>query len=206
MIKSFLKSYKADFVDALRELNLDQVSKIVDLIYQAYHNKRKIMIIGNGGSAATASHFVCDLCKTALLPGFPAVRALSLSDNIPLLTAYGNDMGYEHIFSEQVSILAEPGDLLIGISGSGNSPNILKAFSTARELGVTTAGLLGFGGGQALELCDQAVVLTSTLYGPVEDIHMYITHSISDCFKQLLMFHKSTDNVNQPGVWSVAAN
>lgn len=206
MIRSFLKTYHTGFVYALRELNMDQVSRIVNLIFKAYKQRRKILIVGNGGSAATASHFVCDLCKTAMLPGLPPVRAISLSDNIPLVTAYGNDMGYEHIFSEQVAILADPGDLLVVISGSGNSPNILRALTTAGELGLTTAGLLGFGGGQALELCDEAVVLSSTLYGPVEDIHMFITHSIADCLKQLLLFDKTAEKVDQSGVCSVAAN
>lgn len=206
MIHSFLKSYQTGFTLALQELDLDQVSRVVELLYHAYQKQRKIMIVGNGGSASTASHFVCDLSKTAMVPGVPAVRAICLNDNIPLITAYGNDLGYDHIFSEQVAVLAEPGDVLIGISGSGNSPNILKAFTAAKEKEMSTVGLLGFGGGRVLALCDRAVVLPSKLYGPVEDLHLFIAHSISDCFKQLLLFHNRTDQVDQPGVWSVAAN
>ena len=128
------------------------------------------------GSAATASHMASDLVKGVALQGKPGIRAIALADNVPLLTAIANDHSYEEIFARQLAELGQPGDVLIVISASGNSPNILRVVETAREMKMTTVGFLGMGGGKAFEMVDVAVIVPSNEYGPVEDAHMMFDH------------------------------
>jgi len=140
-------------------------------------------VIGNGGSAATASHMMNDLCKGTLghkgdAP-WPRLRVIALTDNVSLMTAWANDTDYNHIFSEPLKNLAERGDLLIAISASGNSPNILAAVEAAKQIGVNVIGLTGFGGGKLAKLAEISFVVPSDGYGPVEDVHMILDHIIT---------------------------
>ncbi|HEX5505871.1 MAG TPA: SIS domain-containing protein [Thermomicrobiales bacterium] len=183
-------AYRAGLQAVLAALPVDDVARLIAELEAAYDAGRQIFVAGNGGSAATAAHLACDLGKTTLgrAGGGPArrFRVIALTDNVPLLTAWGNDAGYAVVFAEQLRNLADPGDLLVVISASGNSPNILAALAAARELGLRAAGLLGFGGGAAAGLVDTAVVVPSADYGHVEDVHLVLTHLVTAHFRQAL--------------------
>ena len=151
--------YAREYLDGLCRLieKIDErtIAALMVELQQAYDGDRQIFIVGNGGSGATASHMACDLAKTALGPkqmdnATRRFRVMSMTDNVPLITALANDFGYEHIFSEQLNLFARPADLLLVISGSGNSPNVVKAVELAKGMGLRTAGLLGFDGGKVL--------------------------------------------------------
>jgi len=142
--------------------------------------------MGNGGSASTASHFACDLGKGTICEGKPRFRVVSLNDNMPLITALSNDFGYERVFIEQLMNLVSPDDLVISITGSGNSPNILKAVEYAKKQGAKTIGLIGFGGGKLQEIVDEHITVSNTNYGQVEDIHLILAHALSQYFKEMI--------------------
>ena len=174
----------------LEALPVDEIEKVIGLLHEAYEQGKQVFIIGNGGSAATASHMACDLAKTTL--GKPPhelprrFRVIALTDNVPLITAWSNDAHYQLIFAEQLRNLASPGDLLIAITGSGNSPNIVEAVKAAQELGVKSAGLLGFDGGVVRELLDEAIVIESDNYGYIEDLPLILNHLITRFFTQVV--------------------
>lgn len=170
--------------------SLDQ-SKIVDLIEKIRSligTDRTVFIAGNGGSASTGSHMACDLGKTILgkkpRENESRLRTICLNDSIPLMTAWGNDEGYEHIFSEQLRNIGKSGDLLIIITGSGNSANIVEVVKRAKEMNVETYGILGFDGGKVKDLLDDYLLVDSDDYGVVEDIHMILVHLITDWLKR----------------------
>jgi D-sedoheptulose 7-phosphate isomerase len=146
-----------------------------------------VLVVGNGGSASTASHFACDLGKTVLghnpTPRSSRFHVVSLADNVALLTAWANDEGYDTVFAEQVEMLGRAGDVLVALSVSGSSPNILSALRTARERKMETIGLLGCNGGEAAELVDDAIVVPCHDYGHVESAHLVITHLLTEWFK-----------------------
>ncbi|MBI4551882.1 MAG: SIS domain-containing protein [Candidatus Latescibacteria bacterium] len=157
-----------------------QVQRLIDLLFEARANGRRVFIIGNGGSAATASHFCEDLGKCTLTSLDDPLRfkVISLTDNLPYVTAWANDNGYETVFEQQLRNLAEPGDLVIGISASGNSPNVLRAIAYANEHGLTTIGLTGFDGGRLREMAHHPVHVPIHDYGMAESVHMIIFHLI----------------------------
>jgi len=179
MAKAFVGEYLQGLTKLLGGIDLDAVDRVGARLWQAYIEDRRIFIIGNGGSAATASHMTCDLAKGATVTGRRRVRAISLTDNVAHMTAIGNDIGYEKLFTEQLANLAEPGDLLVAFTASGNSPNILDALRWARERGVETIGVLGFEGGGAAKLADLCVIARSRNYGFVEDVHLILEHALS---------------------------
>jgi D-sedoheptulose 7-phosphate isomerase len=157
-----------------------------ETLYRAYQHNKQVFIIGNGGSAATASHMSCDLGKNTIGPNRRRFRVLSLTDNMPLVSALANDVGYESVFSEQLVNLIRPGDLLIVISASGNSTNIVNAIRYARERAATIIALLGFDGGEAAALADECVVVPASDYGIVEDVHMVLNHVLVGYFRERL--------------------
>ncbi len=176
----FAAEYVEGLIRCLKVLPLEAIARLLGYLEQAQREGRAVFIIGNGGSAATASHMACDLAKNTFDPreGEPTqrLRVMSLTDNVSWITALGNDIGYEYIFSEQLRNLVRPGDLVIAITGSGNSPNIIHGVEVARSLGATVVGLLGFKGGKVLELLDDYVLVASDNYGHIEDIHLVINH------------------------------
>ena len=182
--------YLGGLKDCLDALSLEEVAGVLGYLEEAYREARHVFIIGNGGSAATASHMACDLGKNILPPGgSPMVqrfRVMALTDNVPWMTALANDLGYECIFSEQLKNLLRAGDLVIAISGSGNSPNIVQGVRMARALGAKVVGILGFDGGKVRELVDACVVVRSENYGHVEDVHMALDHLFTAYFRTLL--------------------
>ena len=175
---AFLKAYASQIADTLERLPWDQISKVVDALHEARLRRVQVFICGNGGSAATASHFVNDLNKGANAAGMPRFRALSLVDNVPLMTAWSNDTSYEQALAEPLRNLARPGDLLIGISCSGNSANVLQAVEYAQEVGMQTIALTGSPGGRLAGMVDLPVVVPNRCTEQVEDVHMFLEHAL----------------------------
>lgn len=173
-----VQDYYQAVSDALLKLPEDPVNEIIVALKQAWAEKRRIFIFGNGGSAANASHFVVDVIKSTIRPGRPRIKILCLNDNMPTVTAYSNDVSYDVIFSEPLASLAEPGDIAIAISGSGNSPNILRAMDTAKDMNLTRIGLTGFAGGKLKDKCDVCVIVPSDSMQVIEDAHLVILHSV----------------------------
>jgi D-sedoheptulose 7-phosphate isomerase len=167
----------------LEKLPFRQVDAVAELLFDAYRNQHTTFVFGNGGSAALASHFACDLGKGTVNGSSKRFRVMALTDNVPLMTAWANDSHYENIFSEQLANFACVGDVAFAISASGNSPNVLKALKTAREAGATTAGLTGFMGGRMLSLCDACIVVPCENMQIIEDLHLCIAHSLFTCVR-----------------------
>ena len=183
----FIKNYRNKLEKNLKNVEINKIDEICNLLLDAYCNNKNIFVIGNGGSAASASHFVCDLGKGTVLDkdsNMKRFNTISLVDNVPLMTAYGNDLGYEYIFSEQLKNLANEKDILISISASGNSPNIIKAIEVAKEKKMINIGLSGFSGGKLKEMSDYGIHITDNHYGRVEDLHMMILHMIAYKIKE----------------------
>jgi len=162
----------------LRKLPAATVDGIVEALIAAQRAERFIYVMGNGGSAANAEHFVNDLGKGEAR-GFPRrFKAMSLTSNVSLLTAWANDTDYEHVFAEQLRNFVGRGDVVMAISGSGNSRNVLNAIALGRERGATTVGLTGFDGGKLKDLCDHCLVVPSHNMQHVEEMHLVVLHAI----------------------------
>ncbi len=172
---------------ALDRLPVDATGRVVEIILDAYRRKQRVYIIGNGGSAATATHFACDLSKATIVEGRDRLRVTSLTDNVALLTAWANDTSYDRVFAEQLANLLNPGDVVIAISASGNSPNVLAAVEKARMRGAVTIGLVGFKGGRLQAAVDAAVHVSSDSYGVVEDCHLLLGHAITEATREALI-------------------
>src|SRR5215207_8522054 len=157
-----------------------------DAIRDVRDRDAQVFVVGNGGSAATASHFAVDLGKGASLDAERRFRVLSLTDNVPWITALGNDLSYEDVFVEQLKNFARPGDLLLAISGSGNSENVLRAVRYANSIGCRTIGLAGFAGGKLREQAQECLVVNSDHMGRIEDGHFIVQHLIVYYFMSLL--------------------
>jgi D-sedoheptulose 7-phosphate isomerase len=160
-------------------IDRDAVRAVVDRLFACWSAGGTTYLIGNGGSAATASHMMNDLLKCTLVAGQPRFRSVALTDNVPAMTAFANDMSYEEIFVEPLRALLEPGDVLIALSGSGNSPNVLRAIAYAREVGAATVGLCGDTGGKLAGLADLAVKIPAARIGQQEDGHLILNHVIA---------------------------
>jgi len=185
-MRGHITGYLDRLQSAVDELPLDRLETMGEILYRAYRNERQVFTVGNGGSASTASHMAADLGKNTIGPNMRRFRILSLNDNAAIVTALANDLGYENVFSEQLINLVRPGDLLIAVSASGNSPNVLNAMHYAREQCAEVIGVLGFDGGAAAKIADVAIVVPSFDYGVVEDLHLIINHILVDYFKARL--------------------
>ena len=163
----------------IRSISLTHLEAILRLLEDAYRNGHRIFIMGNGGSAATSSHFALDLAKNTIMPGSPRLKVISLTDHVPLITAWSNDTAYEHVFAEQLANMIEPGDVAIGISTSGNSPNVINALQLTRRLGGVTIGLLGAEGGRMKGMVDAYVLAPGQNIEQEEDAHMVLAHVIT---------------------------
>lgn len=179
----YARDYVVGLQHCLDALNLDEVAEVIGYIHEAYARGKQVLIIGNGGSAGAATHMAADLGKNILPEGYPdgarRLRALSLADNVAWITALANDLGYEYIFSEQIKNLVQEDDLVIAISGSGKSPNILEGMRAARHAGAKVVALLGFDGGPAKDLADAHVLVCAHRYGHIEDLHTMLIHLIT---------------------------
>lgn len=155
------------------------IAAIEQALWETYERDGTIIVCGNGGSAATASHFACDLAKWTIHEGRRRLRALALTDNVPVMTAWSNDAAYERVFVEQLASLYREGDTLVAISGSGNSPNVLRAVEWANARGAPTIGLTGFGGGKLAGLAQIPLVAPSHFMPEVEDVHVALCHGLA---------------------------
>jgi D-sedoheptulose 7-phosphate isomerase len=164
----------------------DGMNDLGEALFRAYRNNKQVFILGNGGSSSTASHMAADLAKNTIGPNMKRFRIVSLNDNAAIMTALANDIGYEHVFSEQLTNLIQAGDVLIVVSASGNSPNVLQAMRYARSHSAEVVGLLGFDGGAAASLSDISLIVPSDHYGVIEDVHLIINHILVDYFKTRL--------------------
>ncbi len=171
-----IRDYLAKLQDAIAKVDPGEIAAVAEVLCTAYDGRKTVLVMGNGGSGATASHMVCDLNKGACFRSEKKFRLISLSDNVPMILAVGNDIDFESIFVEQLKSYAQPGDVVIGISGSGNSPNVLRAIEYAKRLGCVTVGVCGFDGGKLKPLVDHCFHVRLNDMQIVEDLHMVLVH------------------------------
>ncbi len=178
--------YMDEVEEAIRGIDRDDVRRVVNALYEAWAGDRQIFIMGNGGSASTASHMMNDLCKFTRAEGRRRIRAIALTDNVPLMTAYANDQSYDDVFLEPLSTLMRDGDVVVAISGSGNSPNVVKAVEYALARGATVVGLCGAPGGKLAALSQLKVIVPAVHIGQQEDGHLVLNHAIATALRERL--------------------
>src|SRR6516165_290164 len=178
MPASFPELYKADVLRAIETIELEKVGQAIDILVKAREEDRRIFVCGNGGSASTASHFACDMVKGASFNRASRFRIMALTDSLPTITAYSNDVSYDCVFVEQLKNFAEPGDVVMAISGSGNSPNVLRAIEYANSIGCRTIALSGRNGGKLGPLAELNIQASNPHMGRIEDMHMIVMHMI----------------------------
>ena len=182
----WIDEYLTQLQAVLEAVPQDKIEEIARAMLDAYERDAQIFVLGNGGSASTASHWACDLGKGTVVEGKRRLRLISITDNNAVMTAWSNDVSYDDVFIEQLKNLLNPGDLVVGISASGNSENVLRAIAYANEKGCTTVGVTGFGGGKLAGMADIPFVVDSHDYGLVEDVHLIINHILRICIHETL--------------------
>lgn len=182
---AFLKDYLLELTDIINMIDAKEFESLVGELASAHEKQSNIFICGNGGSAATASHFACDINKGVSFGKEKRFRVICLNDSIPTIMAYSNDVSYDSIFVEQLKNFMNAGDLLIGISGSGNSGNVLNAVRYANESGGKTFGICGYGGGRLKDTAQKSLVVKSNDMQKVEDAHLIILHCVMQWFNAL---------------------
>lgn len=180
-----INDYTNDIARLCRELDTDSLNKAYQVLLGAYQKKKQIFVAGNGGSTGTANHFTCDFGKNAVKGDINRPKIISLSANTEVITALGNDFCYAEIFSQQLKNLMQDGDVIVLISASGNSANIISAAEYVRSRHGIVIGMTGFEGGRLKELSDVCINIPSDSYEKIEDIHMILTHILVCCFKSL---------------------
>ncbi len=180
-VEVFARSYFDYLADIFNKMNITEISSFVSILLSARERGAMIYFIGNGGSAATASHFANDLAFGTNDYTKP-FRVMSITDNVPVLTALGNDYGYEDIFVRQLKVYGKSGDVLVGISASGNSPNLVSAFEYAKQKSIETVSITAFDGGKLKEISDNGIHVPTENkeYGPAEDVHMILDHLVGN--------------------------
>ena len=171
----------------ISEMRHETVEPALDILLAAWRGRRHIFLVGNGGSAATASHFANDLSKGTYVEGKPRFRAIALTDNVPLITAWGNDSGYEDVFVGQLAALMDPGDVVLAISASGNSPNVLRAVEHARCEGGITIGWTGRTGGRLCGLVHYCICAPTEDVDQIENVHMILDHLFTVSLRRAVM-------------------
>ena len=179
-----ISKYISELSDILRTMDKQVINDAVNLLWEAYEHNRQVFIFGNGGSASTASHMACDIGKGVVREGKRRFRVQSLCDNVATMTAWANDVSYETMFKDQLENLLNPGDVVIAISASGNSPNIIRAVEFAKEQGAIIMGMSGFSGGKLKQLSDVSLYFKVSDYGQVEDLHLMCEHIITQCIRE----------------------
>ena len=182
----YIEDYLSRIQKAVSQLSTESIDDVIQILLESARNNRKVFIFGNGGSAATASHFACDLSKNTMTPGAPRFRVIALTDNVPLITAWSNDTAYENVFSEQLSPLIEADDVVVGISCSGNSTNVINAMKVARQFNAKTIAFTGHTGGLLKDEVDLCVVAPSPQIELQEDIHLILEHCIVSAIRDEL--------------------
>lgn len=179
---SFSTDYRNQLIETLNGLDLTKVDQATEWLKEARDNQRHIFVCGNGGSASTASHFACDIVKGASYQRQSRFRIMALTDSLPTLTAYSNDVGYDCVFAEQLKNFAQPGDVVIAISGSGNSPNVLCAVEYAHKAGCKTIALTGRDGGKLGQMAQLNIQVAVPHMGRIEDAHLIVCHMMGYYF------------------------
>ena len=183
---NMVNEYFTEMGQMLTSISRSDIQKVLSLLENAYYSGHRVFIMGNGGSAATASHFALDLAKNTITPNAPRLKAISLTDHVPLITAWSNDTAYEHIFAEQLANMVEPGDVVIGISTSGNSLNVINALLLAKQSQAYTIGLLGATGGKIKDMVDAYILAPGQNIEQEEDAHMLLAHVITRHMRHVL--------------------
>jgi D-sedoheptulose 7-phosphate isomerase len=179
-----IRRYLGQVQDVLDALPEEAIRDVVDILLSANYVGSTVFTVGNGGSAATASHFACDLAKGTIMPHRPRFRVMPLTDNVPLMTAWSNDVAYEDLFAEQLRNLIREGDVVVAFSGSGNSENVLRAVRLARQARGITVGLSGFSGGALKDAVDVPLVVPCHCMEQIEDVHVILCHLICTVLRQ----------------------
>jgi D-sedoheptulose 7-phosphate isomerase len=191
----YFNTYTKNLDDALKYVPPKKIDSIADKLIQAITKEKQIFVCGNGGSASIAEHWTCDHMKGVSKDTTISPKLISLTSNISLMTAIANDLSYAEVFSYQIEKLSFPGDVLIAISSSGNSPNILKAIEKANELGLVSIALVGFTGGKAMGSVHHSIHIPIANYGIVEDCHQIIMHSLAQFIRTSYLIEGSRDVV-----------
>jgi D-sedoheptulose 7-phosphate isomerase len=181
-----ITDYLAQLQEAMADLPIELIDRVIAILLDSARRGSHVFIFGNGGSASTASHFACDLAKNTLVSNAPRFRVVALTDNVALMTAWANDTAYDNIFAAQLSSLVDPDDVVIGISCSGNSANVLNAMAVARHHGATTIGFTGDDGGRLKEMVDVCVQVPSPRIEQQEDAHLILEHCICSAIREEL--------------------
>jgi len=176
MPKNYARKYLDELIKSIDTIPMDKVEEIAELLKETYRKGRRIFVMGNGGSAATASHFVCDFAKGSGVKGKKKFKVIGLTDNVPIMTALGNDISYDEIFSAQLEPLLEKDDLVIVFTGSGNSKNILKAVDQANYIKAKTVAFTGFKGGKVKDKVGTCLIVPSDNIERIEDAHLILEH------------------------------
>lgn len=184
MIES-LTFYTATLRESLEHLPYAAIEQMIRRLHTARMAGQQVFVVGNGGSATTASHFACDLGKNTVSPHAPRFRALSLTDNMGVFSAIANDLGYENVFAEQLANLVDPNDVVIAISASGNSPNVLQAVELAKRCGAFTVGWSGYQGGKLANLAELPIVIRNDCIEQIEDLHLVLAHMVTMAVRKL---------------------
>src|SRR5258708_218219 len=184
--------YFSGLEQMLRAISLAHLERVLRLLEEAYLNGRRIFIMGNGGSAAAASHFALDPAKNTIAPGAPRLQAISLTDHLPVVTEWSNEPAYEHIVEEQLANLIEPGDVVIAISASGNSLNLINALRLAEVSRAFTIGLLGAKGGKIKDMVDAYMLAPGQNIEQEEDAHMIVAHVITRHMREVARSYAPT--------------
>lgn len=181
------EEYLNNLAKLAQRIDRERVEAFADALFHAWKDDRCVFVFGNGGSAATANHMVCDFVKTAAVDGQRRLRAFCLVDSMGMGTALANDIGYEDTFRYPLETYSRPGDVVVGLSGSGNSRNVLRACRWARENGVMVVALSGFDGGELKNLADLHINVPSDNFGLIEDLHLVVGHSVAQILKSRVL-------------------
>ena len=180
-----VRDYITELDNTLERLPEALIEQVIRILHEARSDRKQIFVMGNGGSAATASHFVCDLAKNTRREGWPNFRVIGLTDNMAIFSALANDEGYQNVFAQQLESFVQPGDIVIGISASGNSSNVLGAIELANQVGARTIGFTGFDGGKLGGMVEINIHVDSHCIEHVEDIHLMLEHLICKALREL---------------------
>jgi D-sedoheptulose 7-phosphate isomerase len=185
-IEQMIEGYLSEMRHNLAMLPVEDIRKMVEKLEEARAQGRQVFLFGNGGSASTASHLAVDFAKVTIAPGKPRLKAIALTDNIAVISAWANDLAYDEVFSQQLQTHLLPGDVAIGISTSGRSPNVLNALRLAKSMGATTIGLTGCDDGQMKGLADLCIKVPDDRTGRIEDVHLILGHIVTACLAKKL--------------------
>lgn len=181
---STIKGYINQLIEAVSDLPEDKIQNVVETLKSAFSSGKQVFVLGNGGSAATAIHIACDLQKGLKECTGQKCKATAITDNIAIVTAWANDNDYDDIFAEQLDSLLQPDDVVLAISGSGNSANVIRAVKKANQMGAVTIGWSGFNGGMLAQVAQMAIVIDSSNMQNIEDVHLVLGHLIYTCLKE----------------------